>query len=162
MGHCCLLLIYRSGSSSSLACHHLRCMHLRRSLSAAQLSVGRCEAPKGAMETIRRFSRPDPFGRSNRPVSPGKRRPRFTRGAACGPSVVARKRNRGERRQGARGCHGRNPPRPGEVAGGDGSSALRIDVMINNAGLMPRAPLERLKVDEWDHMIDEVCSEACA
>jgi NADP-dependent 3-hydroxy acid dehydrogenase YdfG len=38
----------------------------------------------------------------------------------------------------------------------------RIDVMINNAGLMPRAPLERLKVDEWDHMIDEVCSEACA
>jgi NADP-dependent 3-hydroxy acid dehydrogenase YdfG len=38
----------------------------------------------------------------------------------------------------------------------------RIDVMINNAGLMPRAPLERLKVDEWDHMIDEVCSEAFA
>jgi NAD(P)-dependent dehydrogenase (short-subunit alcohol dehydrogenase family) len=62
----------------------------------------------------------------------------------------------------ARGCHGRNPPRPGEVAGGDGSSALRIDVMINNAGLMPRAPLERLEVDEWDHMIDEVCSEAYA
>jgi NADP-dependent 3-hydroxy acid dehydrogenase YdfG len=24
----------------------------------------------------------------------------------------------------------------------------RIDVMINNAGLMPQAPLERLKVDE--------------
>lgn len=30
----------------------------------------------------------------------------------------------------------------------------RIDVMINNAGLMPHAPLERLKVDEWDRMID--------
>jgi len=30
----------------------------------------------------------------------------------------------------------------------------RIDVMINNAGLMPQAPLERLKVDEWDRMID--------
>ena len=30
----------------------------------------------------------------------------------------------------------------------------RIDVMINNAGLMPQAPLERLKIDEWDHMID--------
>ncbi len=29
-----------------------------------------------------------------------------------------------------------------------------IDVMINNAGLMPQAPLERLKVDEWDRMID--------
>ena len=26
--------------------------------------------------------------------------------------------------------------------------------MINNAGLTPQAPLERLKVDEWDHMID--------
>lgn len=30
----------------------------------------------------------------------------------------------------------------------------RIDVMINNAGLMPHAPLERLKIDEWDRMID--------
>jgi NADP-dependent 3-hydroxy acid dehydrogenase YdfG len=30
----------------------------------------------------------------------------------------------------------------------------RIDVMINNAGLMPLAPLDRLKVDEWDRMID--------
>lgn len=30
----------------------------------------------------------------------------------------------------------------------------RIDVMINNAGVMPQAPLERLKIDEWDHMID--------
>ena len=30
----------------------------------------------------------------------------------------------------------------------------RIDVMINNAGLMPQAPLERLKIDEWNQMID--------
>src|SRR6516164_7200916 len=30
----------------------------------------------------------------------------------------------------------------------------RIDVMINNAGLMPQALLERLQVDEWDRMID--------
>jgi NADP-dependent 3-hydroxy acid dehydrogenase YdfG len=30
----------------------------------------------------------------------------------------------------------------------------RIDVMINNAGLMPSSPLERLKVDDWDRMID--------
>ncbi|MCA9445261.1 MAG: SDR family oxidoreductase, partial [Candidatus Omnitrophica bacterium] len=29
-----------------------------------------------------------------------------------------------------------------------------IDVMLNNAGLMPLAPLEKLKVDEWDQMID--------
>src|ERR1700730_6417779 len=30
----------------------------------------------------------------------------------------------------------------------------RIDVIINNAGLMPQAPLERLQIDEWDRMID--------
>jgi NADP-dependent 3-hydroxy acid dehydrogenase YdfG len=30
----------------------------------------------------------------------------------------------------------------------------RIDVMINNAGLMPQSLLERLKVDEWDRMVD--------
>ena len=30
----------------------------------------------------------------------------------------------------------------------------RIDVMINNAGLMPQAPLERLKIDVWERMID--------
>jgi NADP-dependent 3-hydroxy acid dehydrogenase YdfG len=30
----------------------------------------------------------------------------------------------------------------------------RIDVVINNAGLMPQSPLERLLVKEWDQMID--------
>ena len=30
----------------------------------------------------------------------------------------------------------------------------RIDVMINNAGLMPQAPLEQFQIDEWDRMID--------
>lgn len=30
----------------------------------------------------------------------------------------------------------------------------RIDVMFNNAGLMPQSPLERLKIDDWDRMID--------
>jgi len=30
----------------------------------------------------------------------------------------------------------------------------RIDVLLNNAGLMPQAPLERLKIDDWDQMID--------
>ena len=30
----------------------------------------------------------------------------------------------------------------------------RIDVMINNAGLMPHSPLERCKVQDWDRMID--------
>jgi NADP-dependent 3-hydroxy acid dehydrogenase YdfG len=30
----------------------------------------------------------------------------------------------------------------------------RVDVMINNAGLMPQALLERLQVDDWDRMID--------
>jgi NADP-dependent 3-hydroxy acid dehydrogenase YdfG len=30
----------------------------------------------------------------------------------------------------------------------------RIDVMVNNAGLMPQAPLERLQIDEWERTID--------
>jgi NADP-dependent 3-hydroxy acid dehydrogenase YdfG len=30
----------------------------------------------------------------------------------------------------------------------------RIDVMINNAGLMQQSPLDKLQVDEWDNMID--------
>ncbi len=30
----------------------------------------------------------------------------------------------------------------------------RIDAILNNAGLMPHSPLERLKLDEWDRMID--------
>ena len=29
-----------------------------------------------------------------------------------------------------------------------------IDVMINNAGLMPHSPLERLKIEDWDRMVD--------
>ncbi|MBV6886427.1 SDR family oxidoreductase [Xanthomonas campestris pv. spermacoces] len=30
----------------------------------------------------------------------------------------------------------------------------RIDVMLNNAGVMPLSPLEMLRVDEWDQTID--------
>ncbi|MEB0032591.1 SDR family oxidoreductase [Undibacterium sp. RTI2.1] len=30
----------------------------------------------------------------------------------------------------------------------------RIDVMINNAGLMPQSLLENLMIDDWDQMID--------
>ncbi|QOR39821.1 SDR family oxidoreductase [Billgrantia diversa] len=30
----------------------------------------------------------------------------------------------------------------------------RIDVLVNNAGLMPLSPLDQLKVDEWEQMID--------
>ncbi|HEY1872256.1 MAG TPA: SDR family oxidoreductase, partial [Chitinophagaceae bacterium] len=29
-----------------------------------------------------------------------------------------------------------------------------VDVIINNAGLMPQSPLDRLKIDEWNQMID--------
>src|SRR5262249_53774232 len=30
----------------------------------------------------------------------------------------------------------------------------RVDVMLNNAGLMPNSPLERLKIDDWEQAID--------
>lgn len=30
----------------------------------------------------------------------------------------------------------------------------RVDVIVNNAGIMPLSPLEAVKVDEWDRMID--------
>lgn len=30
----------------------------------------------------------------------------------------------------------------------------KLDVLINNAGVMPLSPLDALKVDEWDRMID--------
>jgi len=30
----------------------------------------------------------------------------------------------------------------------------RVDVMVNNAGIMPIAPMAALKVEEWDRMID--------
>lgn len=38
----------------------------------------------------------------------------------------------------------------------DGAVAAhgRIDVVLNNAGLMPHSPLERGKVEDWDRMID--------
>jgi NADP-dependent 3-hydroxy acid dehydrogenase YdfG len=30
----------------------------------------------------------------------------------------------------------------------------RLDVILNNAGLMPQSPLDRLKIEDWDQMID--------
>ncbi len=30
----------------------------------------------------------------------------------------------------------------------------RVDVILNNAGVMPLSPMDRLNVDEWDKMID--------
>lgn len=30
----------------------------------------------------------------------------------------------------------------------------RVDVVLNNAGLMPLSPLDRLKIEDWDQMID--------
>jgi NADP-dependent 3-hydroxy acid dehydrogenase YdfG len=30
----------------------------------------------------------------------------------------------------------------------------RVDVILNNAGLMPLSPLDRLKIEDWDRMID--------
>jgi NADP-dependent 3-hydroxy acid dehydrogenase YdfG len=43
-----------------------------------------------------------------------------------------------------------------ELSLGDSAVEMHghVDVIINNAGLMPQSPLERLRVDEWDRMID--------
>ena len=30
----------------------------------------------------------------------------------------------------------------------------RVDVIVNNAGIMPQSSLDRLRIDEWDQMID--------
>ena len=30
----------------------------------------------------------------------------------------------------------------------------RIDVILNNAGIMPHSPLERCKIDDWDRTVD--------
>lgn len=30
----------------------------------------------------------------------------------------------------------------------------RVDVIVNNAGVMPLSPMASLKVDEWEHMVD--------
>ena len=40
------------------------------------------------------------------------------------------------------------------LVGGALDAYNRIDVMVNNAGIMPIAPMAALKVDEWDRMID--------
>jgi len=37
----------------------------------------------------------------------------------------------------------------------------RIDVIINNAGLMPHSPLERLKIDDWNRTIDVISRTCC-
>ncbi len=34
------------------------------------------------------------------------------------------------------------------------SNCGRVDVILNNAGLMPSSMLDKLKIDEWDRMID--------
>jgi NADP-dependent 3-hydroxy acid dehydrogenase YdfG len=37
----------------------------------------------------------------------------------------------------------------------------RIDVIINNAGVMPHSPLERRKVEDWDRSIDVNLKGTC-
>ena len=37
----------------------------------------------------------------------------------------------------------------------------RIDVLVNNVSLMPLAPLDEMKVDEWDQMIDVNIKALC-
>jgi hypothetical protein len=36
----------------------------------------------------------------------------------------------------------------------------RVDVMVNNAGLMSIAPLNQAKTDEWDRMVESTSSQA--
>jgi NAD(P)-dependent dehydrogenase (short-subunit alcohol dehydrogenase family) len=38
----------------------------------------------------------------------------------------------------------------------------RIDVIINNAGLMPHSPVERAKIQDWNRMIDANLPASCA
>src|SRR5439155_82205 len=37
----------------------------------------------------------------------------------------------------------------------------RVDVMINNAGIMPRAPLERLTIDDWTERSTSTSKASC-
>jgi NADP-dependent 3-hydroxy acid dehydrogenase YdfG len=61
------------------------------------------------------------------------------------------------------GTGARALPIPTDVASADQVKHLvdsavgkfgRIDVLINNAGLMAHSPLERLRIDDWNRMID--------
>jgi len=36
----------------------------------------------------------------------------------------------------------------------------RIDVLVNNAGIMPTAPIEALKVDEWGQQPERICASS--
>ena len=58
----------------------------------------------------------------------------------------------GGRRRGADGCN--SSGRAKRLVAHAAKSHGRIDVIINNAGLMPNSLLEHLKIDEWDRMID--------
>ncbi len=65
--------------------------------------------------------------------------------------------------EGIRAAGGRAEPRaldvtdPGSFQAfvdGARSAHGRVDVIVNNAGLMPLSPLDALKLDEWNRMID--------
>jgi NADP-dependent 3-hydroxy acid dehydrogenase YdfG len=84
------------------------------------------------------------------------------RGAAV--ALGARRRDRLEAlTREIRGAGGRAEPFVTDVTRREDVEALvqgalrafgRIDVIVNNAGLMPLSPFERLKVEDWDRMID--------
>ncbi|MET3546903.1 NADP-dependent 3-hydroxy acid dehydrogenase YdfG [Paenibacillus favisporus] len=37
----------------------------------------------------------------------------------------------------------------------------RVDVIVNNAGVMPLSPLEALKIDEWNRISTSISAEFC-
>jgi hypothetical protein len=78
-----------------------------------------------------------------------------TRSATFGPDRRSGSRDLGQRRQGHRICHRCDEARRSGSAHPRGRRRFRPRrCALNNAGIMPIAPIEALKVDEWDRQID--------
>ncbi|WP_460753112.1 SDR family oxidoreductase [Myceligenerans cantabricum] len=85
------------------------------------------------------------------------------RAAAAGHHVVAGARRTDRLRALAERAHGHLHPVPLDVTDREDMAAFvatardltgRVDVLVNNAGVMPLSRLDSLLVEEWDRMID--------